>query len=295
MTPVKKTNEVDFLLGDEKVVCLPVVPFDSLTCAFLDDLSSMLRKTAEAKALPDVMSFAFWCRKANLEKLKKIHTDDNVRLGVGKVFHITPSNVPVNFAFSFVFGLLSGNANIVRVPSKDFPQTSVICRAINGLFTQEKYQRIREATSFVRYERGGDVTNEFSRDCNARIIWGGDVTIRDIRKYPVPERCVEIAFADRYSFCAIDAPSVLELDDAGLKRLCERFYNDTYLMDQNACSSPHLLVWLGEEKEAARERFWNGVFERVNKTYDLAPITAVDKFTMFCQNAVDMDLSLIHI
>ena len=256
MTPVKQDSVVELLLGDETIVCRPVMPFDALICAFLDDLNSELRKSKEAVVFPDVMSFAFWCRKSNIGKLKKKHANDEVRIGVGNVFHITPSNVPVNFAFSFVFGLLSGNANVVRVPSKDFPQTGIICGAIDRVLADERYVRIKESNAFVRYERGGVATDEFSRDCNARIIWGGDLAIREIRKSPVPERCVEIAFADRYSFCVMDAPSVLALDEHGLQRLGEWFYNDTYLMDQNACSSPHLLVWLGRDKESAQKRFW---------------------------------------
>ena len=34
------------------------------------------------------------------------------------IFHITPSNIPTNFAYSFIFGLLTGNSNIVKVPTK---------------------------------------------------------------------------------------------------------------------------------------------------------------------------------
>ena len=126
-------------------------------------------------------------------------------MGLGVVFHITPSNVPVNFAFSFVFGLLSGNANIVRVPSNPFPQIGIICAAIDELFALNKYKEIKAMTSFIRYEQNDEITGMFSANCNARMIWGGDETIKNIRKLSVPERCVDIAFSDRYSLCVIDA------------------------------------------------------------------------------------------
>lgn len=42
--------------------------------------------------------------------------------GRGVAFHIAPSNVAVNFAFSLAAGLLTGNANIVRLSSKPFPR-----------------------------------------------------------------------------------------------------------------------------------------------------------------------------
>ncbi len=81
---------------------------------------------------------------------------------------------------------------------------------------------------------------------------GGDETIRNIRNLSTPERCVDIAFSDRYSFCVIETEAVLELDERELQLLAEHFYNDTYLMDQNACSSPHLVVWLGKLGEGAK-------------------------------------------
>lgn len=284
-----QNDNISYLVGDKTVASRPFAPYDELLCEFLNDLSVELRSCGESAAYPDIMAFAFWCRKANIATLRADFEDGKARLGLGLVFHITPSNVPINFAFSFVFGLLSGNANIVRVPSKPFPQIGIICAAIDRLFDSDKYSEIKTMTAFVRYEQNDEITGSFSADCNARIIWGGDVAIRSIRKLPIPERCVDIAFSDRYSFCVIDAPSVIKHDEAELIRLSERFYNDTYLMDQNACSSPHLIIWLGEEKEAAKERFWTAVYSTVAEKYQLPAVSAVDKYTMLCQNAIELN------
>ena len=219
-------DNVTYLVGDRIKAIRPVVPYDDLLCKFLNDLSAELRSSEELVAYPDIMAFAFWCRKANIAKLKKNFEDGKARLGLGLVFHITPSNVPINFAFSFVFGLLSGNANIVRVPSKSFPQIDIICATIDRLFDSDRYGEIKTMTAFVRYEQNDKITAMFSANCNARMIWGGDVTIRGIRKLPIIERCVDIAFSDRYSFCMLDALSMIKLDAAELKRLAESFYND---------------------------------------------------------------------
>ena len=286
---MNKYDNVTYLVGDRILATRPFVPYDGLLCEFLNDLSVELRSYEESSAYPDIMTFAFWCRKANIAKLKADFEDGKARLGLGLVFHITPSNVPINFAFSFVFGLLSGNANIVRVPSKPFPQIGIICVAINRLFDSDKYSEIKTMTAFVRYDQNDEITGGFSANCNARIIWGGNASIRSIRKLPIPERCVDIAFSDRYSFCVIDAPSVVKLDAAELNRLSERFYNDTYLMDQNACSSPHLIIWLGEGKEAAKKRFWDAVYYTVAEKYGLAAVSAVDKYTMLCRDAIEFN------
>ena len=117
-----------------------------MVCGFFNDLSTDLRSNKKAKLYPDIITFAFWCRKANISRLKKDFLDGKVRLGLGLAFHITPSNVPINFAFSFVFGMLSGNANIVRLPSKLFPQVEIICSAIDNLFRLKKYQNLNTTT-----------------------------------------------------------------------------------------------------------------------------------------------------
>ena len=282
-------DKVTFLVGEKNVEILPFTPYDDLLCDFLNDLSRELRSFKAISDYPDIMAFAFWCRKSNIYKFKKEFKDGTFRIGMGVVFHIAPSNVPVNFAFSFVFGLLSGNANIVRVPSKIFPQISIICSAIDRLFAAEKYKKIKVMTAFVRYEQNDEVTNTFSANCDARLIWGGDLTIRNIRKTPISERCVDIAFADRFSICIIDAQSVIKLDEIELLRLSEDFYNDTYLMDQNACSSPHLIIWHGAEKEIAKEIFWNAVYNKVRKKYQLEVVNAVEKYTLLCKNAIDLN------
>ena len=282
--------DVAYLVGDKNISGRPFRPYHTLLCEFMNDLSSELRSCKYAAAYPDIMTFAFWCRKANITRIKSDFEDGKPRLGLGLVFHIAPSNVPVNFAFSFVFGLLSGNANIVKVPSKPFPQIDIICAAIDRLFDNDKYRDIKAMTAFVRYEPNDEITGMFSANCNARIIWGGNETISNVRQLSLPTRSVDIAFSDRYSFCVIDAPSVINLDEPELERLAENLYNDTYLMDQNACSSPHLIVWQGEEKEVAKDRFWTAVYRIVAERYQLEDAHAVEKYTLLCHDAIDLDI-----
>lgn len=287
--PMKKYNEVKYLVGKEITEINPFVPFDDLLCDFLNDLSKDIMLNKEAVAYSDIITFAFWCRKANINKIKNDFNNKHFRLGLGLVFHITPSNVPINFAFSFVFGLLSGNANIVRVPSKPFEQIDIICNSINKIMSKNKYKELSGMNSFIRYDQNDKITGNLSANCNARIIWGGDKTVNNVRKLTTPERCVDIAFSDRYSFCVIDAPSVLKLNDTELNRLSESFYNDTYLIDQNACSSPHMIVWQGKKKNTAKEKFWNSLSKIISKKYHLSEIKAVDKYVLLCNNFIELD------
>ena len=98
---MNQNDNVTYLVGDKIVVAHPFEPYDELLCKFLNDLSVELRSRDESSAYPDVIAFAFWCRKANIAKLKTGFNNKETRLGLGMIFHITPSNVPVNFITSF--------------------------------------------------------------------------------------------------------------------------------------------------------------------------------------------------
>ena len=90
------------------------------------------------------------------------------------------------------------------------------------------------------------------------------------------EKNLDIVFADRYSFCVIDQFKVSKLKDLELKNLAQKFYNDTFLVDQNACSSPHLIVWLGDKDLKARKIFWNKLYKYVDKKYTMPNIASID-------------------
>lgn len=276
-------KDVKFLIGQADIQTTPLPIYDDEVCNFLADLSNALMKSPQARLYPDVSALAFWCRKANIQKLKSEFGNTDSFIGRGMCFHIAPSNIPINFAFSYFFSLLAGNANIVRLPSKDFPQVDYLCREMSKVL--ENYPQIAERTAFVRYPRESNATEVFSALADARMIWGGDNTINQLKSVKTKPRCVDIAFADRYSIALIDGSKVLEADEEAMNRLCENFYNDTYLMDQNACSSPQLIYWLNDSK-AARGKFWHKVFAVADKKYVLQDAVAVDKFTQLCEDAI---------
>ncbi len=276
-------KEVTYLVGNDEIVAslnetCPKHPFDDSVVDFLDALSKTLMKSREAKAYPDVITLGFWMRKSSVLALKERFEDESsdiIKIGRGVAFHIAPSNVPVNYAYSLLTGLLTGNANVVRIPSKDFPQVSIINRAINEVL--EEYLDMKKYICLVRYGRDQRVNDLFSSLADTRIIWGGDNTIAEIRKSPLGPRAGEIAFADRYSLAVIDSEKYLTVSDK--ERLAEEFYNDTYLSDQNACTSPRLVVWMGEKKKEAKELFWKFEHDLVKRKYQFQPIMGINKLT----------------
>lgn len=290
-------NEVKFLFPameniDAVVNHKSFTPFDNLVCAFLNEVSRKLLADNEAKNYPDVVTFAFFCRKANVEQMKKAYDDRLLgRLGRGVTFHIAPSNVPINFAYTLVAGLLAGNRCIVRASSKDFAQTRIVCKAFCSVAEMPKYEDLKNIFSVVMFNHSAKVMDFFSSICDVRIIWGGDSTIAEIRKSPLQPRATEITFADRYSFAVFDAGYVAQLSDDEMKKVAQAFYNDTYLYDQNACSSPRLIVWLGNKDLCgeAKEKFWKTIYENISSKYSLASILSVDKLTAQYKCAVELD------
>lgn len=282
------TNKVNIILGQEEPTSQIMECYSQIVCDFLDELSRWIRHNREAMLYQDVVTVGFWCRKSNIERMKSKFNDGNIHMGRGLLFHIAPSNVPVNFVFSWFFGLLSGNSNIVRIPSKKYLQVEILCQGIKEILFQDRYKRIREMTQFISYERDKEITDYYSSICDGRIIWGGDSTIRQIRESVLKPKAVEIVFADRYSFGVIQSDKLLEAGNDEIKKLAKNFYNDTYSMDQNACSSPHFIMWLGEKKDEVANLFWSAVADEARK-YDMADIKVMDKYTELCALAMRYD------
>jgi hypothetical protein len=277
-------NTVEYLVGHADIDNTPLRVFDDGVCAFLNEFSTTMMRSSAIRLYPEVAALAFWCRKANITKLKALYPEYPNRLGRGVCFHVSPSNIPVNFAFSFFFSLLAGNANIVRLPSKPFGQIDVVCAHINDLL--RKYPEIAKRTAFVRYPVNNEITSVFSAAADARMIWGGDETVASIKALATKPRTVDVCFPDRYSLCLIDANEIMLADDDTMRRLAEGFYNDTFMMDQNACSSPQIILWVNDAPQA-RVKFWQAVMDKA-VDYDLQDAVAVDKYTKLCGEAITL-------
>lgn len=281
------TDRITFLVGDAKVLgkiaeaeTRPV--FDKYIVEFLNDLSHELLSNPANKSFPDIMSYAFWIRKANINKESKRFEGRPRKMGKGLTFHIAPSNVPVNFVVSMTSAILAGNACVIRISDKPFPQVDIITRAMNQLLST-KYTKLRNRLCIIRYPHDDEITSWLCRQCDIRIVWGGDRTIQSMRTYAIPPRATELTFSDRHSVCVVHADEYLKQDS---KKVADLFYTDTYYTDQNACSSPRIVIWMGKEKKRAREQFWKILKDKVSREYEFSPVLAVDKREALCELAI---------
>ena len=273
-------KKVTYLTGSAEIAAqLPevpaMVPFDDRIVDFLNDTSREIMKDPRSRAYSDVVTFGFWIRKSSVLALKNRFAEEKLHLGKGVAFHIAPSNVPVNFAYSLVSGLLCGNANVVRIPSKDFPQVGILTDAFNKVL--EKHESMRPYVICVRYGRDKEINDLFSSVSDVRIIWGGDQTIAELRRSPLPPRSGEVTFADRYSLAVIDSDKYLETENKA--KVAEDFYNDTFFSDQNACTSPRVIIWTGNSISEAKEVFWEEEHRLAENKYTFQAIQGVNKLT----------------
>lgn len=292
MIPIPDSIKKDmhFLLGapgdiDEA----PEILFHPLRIDFLADLSKTLISGSQSRDYPDIVTFAFWCRKANIESFAKRWDHAKLRVGLGLVFHVTPSNVPINFAYSLVFSFLSGNASIVRLPSRESTQYDLVIDALSVLLRKEKYLSLRHTIHLIRYDKADHITEFWLQHSLGRIVWGGDATVAQLRTLKSHPRSREIAFVDRYSVSSIRARAVIEATPATFHELCTGLFNDIYLMDQNACSSPQLLVWVGspEDIRAAQSKLWPAFHVYAKEKYTMEPVQFMDKYVGLCCDVLD--------
>lgn len=280
-------KNVNFLVGSAEFIensqnTPSLQLFDERVVSFLDRVSHVLLSERNVKQYSDVVSWAFWVRKASILK-EKPRYENKTKLGRGVAFHIAPSNVPVNFAVSLTSSLLAGNISIVRVSSKDFEQVTLICNAINKVLLEDEYSFLKRYIVIVRYEHDLLVNDYLSSICDLRIVWGGNRTVEELRKSPLPPRSIEMTFPDRYSLSIINSDEYLKQDP---KKIALLFYIDTYFTDQNACSSPRLIVWTGSKVKDAQDIFFKALKALVDEKYSMSTILAVDKLNALCELAL---------
>ena len=277
-------DNVQFLVGSksqlDEIRNVPALPvFLPRMIKFFSALSNAILKDSRSRDFTHVTAYAYWIRRASLEK-ERLAREEIIdsRLGRGIVFHIAPSNIPLAFAMSFTIASMAGNVNIVRISSRQFTEVEIVCDAMKALLDKD-YQDLQNYFFIMRYPHDDETTKFFSALCDVRVIWGGDETINTIRRIPIPPRTVEFTFADRHSIALIQSEKYLELNAS---EVAKKFYADTYDVDQNACSSPRAVIWIGKSAGEAKKIFWESIGNLVHNRYEMPPIQAIEKFSAAC-------------
>jgi hypothetical protein len=237
-------------------------PFADARLETLARLSAALLADPVLRQDPASVSVAYWLRRAQVARLADEFTrraaaeSDVLRVPVGRVLHLAPANVDTLFIYSWALAYLCGNASVVRL-SQD---RGVVVEALLGVLrtVAADDRELRESNRFVTYGHDDAVTSALSGWCAHRVIWGGDDAVAAIRPLPLPPHASERVFGNKYSFAAIEAASYLSASDAERARVASGFFNDLFWFDQMACSSPHVVFWVGGAEAAEKAA---GAFE----------------------------------
>jgi hypothetical protein len=280
----------------EEIFGLPIdSAYSDHALAFLTELSKSLLKDKSAKQFPDLITFAYFCRKSNLMSFKKRHLDESVslnRFGWGVCLHIAPANIPMNFAFSFIMGFMSGNKNIVRLPSKGFEQISIFLENYDRVIENDQFVSLRGKNVFVRTERDSKKLVSLVAQVDSLVVWGGNATVNKFRNFDKKPSCIEVYFPDRVSSVVINCEYLLEQSADEIHTMCTNFFNDTYLVDQNACSSASMICWYSQGNKFAEAKaiFTESMLSYLEEHYTLEPISRIEKnidVLRFCKSIDD--------
>lgn len=253
-------KDIEFLFGSEESIrrmpeLKPLECFDERTLDFLSELSEAINNSSDRNS--ELRGFSFWLRRASLEEMKRKHGKSG-RHGRGLSFHIAPSNMPLVFAFSMSAALLTGNAVIVKVSNRENPFISTV---ISALERASALNEFKDRIAIIRYSNQDSITSLLSKMSDTRVIWGSDETVEKISAIPLKEGGENILFKNRYSLSIIGSREFT--DCAYRDSLMKSFYSDTYRYDQNACSSPRLVVFRGDREESLKAE--NLFFEELGR------------------------------
>jgi Acyl-CoA reductase (LuxC) len=251
---------IAFLDGTQEARGEPFAParIDTLarvSAAILAD--SVLRQD------PASVAVAYWLRRAQLVRLAEEYLQrsaaepDILRVPVGRVLHLAPSNVDTLFLYSWALAFLCGNASVVRLSQESGVVVEALLRVISAVAATDS--ALRASNRFVTYGHDDAVTGALSAWCSHRVIWGGDETVAAIRPLALPPHASERVFGSKYSFSVIDATRYGAASEETRAQVAAGFFNDLFWFDQMACSSPQVVVWIGDSDAAALAA---GDFER---------------------------------
>ncbi|WNN76932.1 acyl-CoA reductase [Lysinibacillus capsici] len=255
-------------------------PFAEEIIAFTQSLS---KRFVRMRSMPEVVALGYWLRKSNIKQMQaefeKV-TEGKVIRGRGTAFHIAPSNVDTIFVYSWMLSLLAGNRNVIRISSKT--EKNELLQVI--LEELPNFTSVAEQIIICTYGHDEKATEVLSLACHTRVIWGGDETVKTIRHIPLAPLANELVFPDRFSLAILNSEKVKLLENEALDALLEQFYNDVFWFDQMACSSPRLVVWIGEKIES----FWTAFERKIQiKQHELLAATQVLKYTTSLQLAAE--------
>lgn len=214
---------------------------------------------------PEIAALSFWLRKSNLDAIAE-ELSTRQGLARGSVLHIAPSNVSLNFCYPWSLSFLIGNSNQVRLSSRASKLVDILLTELEECSALSR--QLGTVDNFFREGPSGPLLQKFSEECDVRLIWGANNTIKVVRETPLKPSAIDVAFADYQSVVVARLDASL-MERNSLARIADRVARDISFANQNACTSPHILHWAEPPKPNHRTEFWRATSAALEKRASL--------------------------
>ncbi|WP_417430132.1 acyl-CoA reductase [Kiloniella sp.] len=254
LIPQKKTISLEQLRSNLLLSNSYVPPSQQRVIEFLNTLSHELFNSVSHSQDPEISALAFWLRKGSIlplvhDRTEAIKAQKAKKRARGVVFLMPPTNVGLLFCYQMALALLTGNKVIIRISPSAPVNSFILCDIIRALLRSAKHQEIANNFHVFSYDHQKEITEAISQNCDLRLIWGGNKTVQKIRTVPLAPKAMDVSFSDRFSWAVIKTNQFLELGETKQIELVKKLRNDITLFDQQACTSPKILCWIGTEDE----------------------------------------------
>ena len=230
--------------------------FDVLAKSWISDTPDVLR-TFSFLGTPFLLSFL---RKNNLLRLARAalrgnleymdtfsrmpELDKNIMAHPrGIITHWIAGNVLNLGIISLVQGILTKNANVIKLPAKFGLIAPTVFQLISNLEVKTKKNTIiagKDILNTVLFiycpKEDTESQSKISLASDTRIIWGGEQAIASVMHLPKKIDCEDVVFGPRYSLAVIGKDA---LRQENLETIAFKLALDVSMFEQRACSSPH--------------------------------------------------------
>jgi long-chain-fatty-acyl-CoA reductase len=194
-----------------------------------------------------------------MDEWHRVESTRQRAVGRGMVFHSLVGNIPIAGLWSLVRGLLTRNANLLKLPSRDPLSVHLFVRCAVEAAPDHP---LAHGLSALYWPRQFDLAAKFAGLADAACLWGSEDAIRDVRSSFKPSiPCV--TFGPRRSCAVVD----LTGPDADVDDAARRLAVEASFYEQEACLSPLRAYVLGpvdvfEERLAEALEKLNGSLPR---------------------------------
>ena len=177
------------------------------------------------------------------------------RLPLGTILHIAAGNADALPVFSVLEGLLTGNINILKLPSGDGGLSVLILKRLMEL---EPALKSRVFVFDIPSENT-EAIQKMASAADAVVVWGGDAAVRAVRSLAPPDTRI-IEWGHKLSFAYVSG----EASDDALIGLCENICVTEQLLC-SSCQGVFLDTESIEELDAFASRFSELLSETAKK------------------------------